>query len=538
MGMSTNSNGILGRYDPKLFWATLIMCSFITAFGVFNPEAFGKTLSTLQGWISVNFGWFFLLTVASFIVFLFWAAAGKYGSVPLGKDGEKPEYTFFEWIAMLFSCGIGIGFIMWAIAEPLYHHASPPYLAAKGSAEAAVVGMQIALFHWGIHGWVCYAVAGLAIGYATYRLGRPLTVANSLYGVLGEKVNGPIGKTVDFLAAFATIAGIATSLGMGLMSIRFGIHHLTGIQLGTTGLVVVMLFLIAAYTTSAASGLDRGIKYLSKTNMYLAFIVLLFFFIAGPTRFQLNLMIDSTGHYLQNFIFMTFFADAMKTASDGKWLGWWTIFYWAWWIAWGPFVGGFVARISKGRTIREYVVGVVLVPMVITVVWFNVIGGSALHAEINGTLEMYKAISADVGSGIFTLLTAYPMGTLISWVVFFNLIVFLVTSADSSAFFVAMIIGNGELNPTVGQRLTWGSCIGIISVLLLITGGLKAVQTASIIAALPFAFVMIAMMVSVARLLKYESAGGVVATQTDAVSSSGVEGDTMGAAAVPQPIEP
>jgi glycine betaine transporter len=235
-------------------------------------------------------------------------------------------------------------------------------------------------------------------------------------------------------------------------------------------------------------------------------IVLTFFFLAGPTLFQLNLMVESTGLYFQNMIFMSFFADSMKTASDGKWLGWWTIFYWSWWIAWGPFVGGFVARISKGRTIRQYVVGVVLVPLVITIVWFNVIGGSALHAEINGTLEMYKAISADVGSGIFTLLTAYPFGTLISWVVFFNLIVFLVTSADSAAFFVAMIIGNGELNPTVGQRLTWGFFIGAISVLLLITGGLKAVQTASIVAALPFAFVMIAMMVSMTRMLKKEFA--------------------------------
>jgi glycine betaine transporter len=286
------------------------------------------------------------------------------------------------------------------------------------------------------------------------------------------------------------------------MSIRFGFNHLFGIELGTNGLVTVMLGLIVAYTISAASGLNRGIKYLSQTNMYLALIVLVFFFLAGPTLYQLNLMVDSTGRYFQNIVFMTFFADSMKTASEGKWLGWWTIFYWAWWIAWGPFVGGFVARISKGRTIREFVAGTVLVPLVITIVWFNVIGGSALHAEINGTLEMYKAISADVGSGIFTLLTVYPMGVLISWVVFFNLIVFLVTSADSSAFFVAMIIGKGGLNPTVGQRLTWGFFIGAISVTLLVTGGLKGVQTASIIAALPFAFVMIAMMFSVAKLLK------------------------------------
>ena len=270
--------------------------------------------------------------------------------------------------------------------------------------------------------------------------------------------------------------------------------------------------------------------------MYLAFIVLIFFFLAGPTLFQLNLMVDSTGRYFQNFIFMTFFADSMKTASEGKWLGWWTVFYWAWWIAWGPFVGGFVARISRGRTIREYVVGVVLVPLVITIVWFNVIGGSALHAEINATLEMYKAISADVGSGIFTLLTAYPMGTLISWVVFFNLLVFLVTSADSGAFFVAMIIGNGDLNPTVGQRLTWGCFIGAIAVLLLITGGLKAVQTVSIVAALPFAFVMIGMMVSLTKMLKLEAPGVVVAPQKAAETATTKTG-TLGSIPAIQPTE-
>ncbi len=329
-------------------------------------------------------------------------------------------------------------------------------------------------------------------------------MANSLYGLIGEQVNGLLGKIVDFLAAFATIAGIATSLGMGLMSIRFGISQLFGIQLGTGGLTFVMILMIIGYTISAASGIERGIRILSKTNMYLAFVVLLFFIFFGPTLFIFNSMVESVGQYFDNIIFMSFWSDTMQVASDGKWLGWWTVFYWCWWIAWGPFVGGFVARISKGRTIREFVFGVVLVPLVITIVWFNAVGGTALHAEINGTLEMYKAISADAGSGIFTLLTALPFGTLVSYIVFFNLIIFLVTSADSASFFVAMIVGNGDLNPKIGQRLIWGFFIGAISVLLLISGGLKAVQTASIVAALPFAFVMIGMMISLTKSLMKE----------------------------------
>ncbi|MEH0020866.1 MAG: BCCT family transporter [Desulfobacter sp.] len=496
---------ILGKFDGTLFWTTLVLCAAITLWGIVMPEAFSKAMTASQGWISLNFGWFFMLSVSVFIIFLGWVSVSKYGNIPLGRDGEAPEFTFTSWIAMLFSCGIGIGFIFWGVAEPLYHYMAPPYLAAKATPEAVPVAMQVSLLHWGIHGWACYAVAGLAIAYTTYRLGLPLSVANSLHGILGDKTGSFWGKLVDFLAAFATIAGIATSLGMGLMSIRFGITHVFGAELGTPGLVVVMLLLISGYTVSAISGLNKGIKYLSNINMVLAFLVLLFFLFAGPTRFLLNLMVDSVGEYFQNFIFMSFWTDPMSKASEGKWLGWWTIFYWCWWIAWGPFVGGFVARISKGRTIREFIFGVVFVPLVITFVWFNVVGGSALHAEITGAVGMYKAISADAGSGIFTLLTQYPLGSLVSFIVFFNLIVFLVTSADSASFFVAMIISGGELEPSTPLKLVFGFLIGSITVVLLITGGLKALQTASIVAALPFAFVMVGMIISTLLLLKKEN---------------------------------
>lgn len=491
----------MGEYDKQLFWITLVVCSIIAAAGIIAPENFQNTLSAAQGWISTNFAWMFLLILSVFIVFLLWVSMSRFGNVKLGKDDETPEYGFFPWIAMLFSCGIGIGFIFWAVAEPLYHYMQTPYLAEKATKAAEPVAMQISLLHWGIHGWACYAVAGLAIAYTTYRLGRPLTVANSLYGLLGERVNGPIGKAVDFLAAFATIAGISTSLGMGLLSIKFGISHLFGVDLGTTGLVFVMIALIVAYSISAATGIDKGIKYLSSANIWMALGVLIFLLFAGPTRYLLNSMVESVGSYASNFVFMTFWADS---AEQSGWLGWWTVFYWCWWIAWAPFVGGFVARISRGRTIREFVVGVLLVPFVITVVWFNVVGGATLHAEITGAVNMWEAIQADAGSGIFTLLTSYPMGQLVSWVVFINLLVFLITSADSAAFFVAMIVTGGQLQPNTFMRLLWGAFIGAISVVLLIAGGLKGLQTASIIAALPFAFVMLGMMWSLKRLLDKE----------------------------------
>jgi len=495
---------LLGRYDFKLFWAVLILCSMVTIWGIVNAKGFAAAMSAAQGWITINFGWFFMLTISTFIVFCIWVGLSKYGVIRLGDDDDKPEFSFISWIAMLFSCGIGIGFIFWGVAEPLYHYMSPPYLAEKATPAAAQVAMQVSLLHWGIHGWIVYAVAGLAIAYSTYRLKLPLTIANSLSGILGDQVNGFWGKLVDFLAVFATIAGIATSLGMGLMSIRFGLNHVFGISLETPGLVVAMLILIGAYTISAVSGLNRGIKILSNVNLLLAFLVLLFFLFVGPTRFVLNLMVDSVGQYFSNLVFMSFWTDPMSQASDGKWMGWWTIFYWCWWIAWGPFVGGFVARISKGRTIREFIFGVVLVPLVITIIWFNVIGGSALFAEMNGITEMYKAISADGGSGIFTLLTTYPMGMLVSFIVFMNLLVFLITSADSAAFFVGMIISGGELEPSTPMKLTFGFFIGAIAVVLLMSGGLKALQTASIVAALPFAFVLLGMIVSTIILLRKE----------------------------------
>ncbi|WP_092223297.1 BCCT family transporter [Desulforhopalus singaporensis] len=505
MRSKTKPLGFIGKYDPQLFWSTLVLVAGITLWGIYGEESFSKAMSSAQSWISVKFGWSFMLSVSLFILFLGYMAFSKYGDIPLGQDGELPEFSYSSWIAMLFSCGIGIGFIFWGVAEPLYHYMSPPYLAAKATPGAAPVALQVSLLHWGIHGWACYAVAGLAIAYTTYRLKLPLSIANSLYGVLGDKAQGFWGKLVDFLAAFATIAGIATSLGMGLMSIRFGIKHVFHVELGTTGLVVVTLILVCGYTISAVSGLNRGIKILSNINMVLAFLVLMFFLLAGPTVFLLNLMVDSVGEYFQNFIFMSFWTDPMAQVSEGKWLGWWTVFYWCWWIAWGPFVGGFVARISRGRTIREFIFGVVFVPLVITIIWFNVVGGTALNAEITGTLEMYKAISADAGSGIFTLLTQYPLGSLVSVVVFFNLIIFLITSADSAAFFVGMIISGGELEPSTPIKLIFGGLIGSITAVLLITGGLKALQTASIVAALPFMFVMIFMMISVYVLLKKEN---------------------------------
>ena len=495
----------LGKYDNTLFWSTLILCVFVVGWGVMMPETFSAAMTASQQWITVNFTWFFMLTVSAFIVFAVWLGLSKYGEITLGADHEKPEFSFGSWIAMLFSCGIGVGFIFWGVAEPVYHYISPPYLADGGTPEAAPVAIQVSLLHWGVHGWIAYTICGLAIAYTTYRLKMPLSIATSLHGLIGDKTKGTWGKAVDFLAASATIAGISTSLGMGLMSVKYGITHVFGADLGTSGLVWVTIAIIAGYTISAISGINRGIKWLSNINMTLMFGVLAFFLFAGPTLFLLDMMVDSVGRYFSNFMFMSFWTDPIDKASEGKWLGWWTVFYWCWWIAWGPFVGGFVARISKGRTIREFIFGVLLVPLFITFVWFNIVGGGALFAEMNQTVELYKAISDDLGSGIFVLLTTYPLGSLVAAIIFFNLIIFLITSCDSAAFFVGMIVSGGELEPSTPIKLIFGFLIGSITLVLFFTGGWKALQTVSIVAALPFTFVMVGMVFSIYLMVKKDA---------------------------------
>lgn len=496
------NNKMMGNMDHTLFWSTIILCATVLLIGIVFPEGFAATLNNLQAAISLNFGWLFLLVVAACIVVSAWLALGPHAHKKLGKDDDVPEYSTFSWISMLFSCGIGVGFIFWGVAEPMYHYMQPPYLASPASPESAIVAIQISALHWGIHGWALFVVAGLAIAYSSYRLGQPMTVATALYGLLGKNTEGPWGKLINFLAAFATIAGISTTLGMGILSINFAMTYLFGIEM-TKGLTVLaMCVLIGMYIISAATGISRGIKILSNINVTLGFGLLVFVLVFGPTRYFMNLMTASVGAYLENFIFMTFWTDPV---NESPWLGWWTVFYWAWWISWLPFVGGFVARISKGRTIREFVWGVILAPTAIAIIWFSVVGGAAIHAEMTGTVPMWAAIQNDIGSGIFVLLQAYPLGFAVSFIVFINLLTFIVSSADSAAFFVAMVMSKGELEPTTPMRIIWGIFIGSLAVILLITGGLKALQTASIVAAFPLAIVVPFIIVSLFKMLKSEN---------------------------------
>lgn len=490
----------LGEMDPVIFWVTGAITLAAVVFGLVSPSRFDGVLTSLQKVITIHFNWYFMLSVAIYLAVCIYIAFSKYGDLKLGKAEDKPEFSYFSWIAMLFSCGVGVGYAFWAVGEPIMHYMNTPYLAQSQTPEAMPVAIEIGVMHWGLHAWAIFALVGLAIAFPAYRHGKPMNVSISLYGLFGDAIIGsPFGRFVEFLAAFATIAGVSTALGLGIISINAGIKHIFGTGLDTFGMTVFMVFLICCYIWSAVSGIEKGIKNLSNINVYIAFIWGGFILVMGPTSDLLNLMVQTTGCYINNFIYQTFWTDFH---AKTPWLGWWTVFYWIWWISWGPFCGGFVARISKGRTLREFILGVALVPTLVALVWFSVIGGAAQFAQISGTVPLAEALKADMGSGIYVLLSSFKFGDIVGYVVFINLLIFLITSADSASFFVAMQMARGSMNPSTLMKFIWGAFIGALALVLLVSGGLQALQKASIVAGAPFSVIIFMMIFSLFKMLK------------------------------------
>ncbi len=494
-------NKILGSYDPVIFFVTAAVTLFAVIYGFVSPKSFDAFLSGIQSWITTKFSWFFILSVAIYLIIILGIAVSKYGNLKLGKETDTPEFSYFAWIAMLFSCGVGVGYAFWAVGEPIMHYMNTPYLAESATPAARPIAIQIGIMHWGIHAWGVFALVGLAIAFPAYRMNKPMNVSISLYGLFGDKIiNSRLGRFIETLSAFATIAGVSTALGLGIMSTNAGIEHIFGRGLGTSGQLAFMAVLIALYIMSAVSGIEKGIKNLSTINVIVAFCWGAFILFSGPTTELLNLTVQTAGSYINNFVFATFWTDA--NATKGQWLGWWTVFYWIWWISWGPFCGGFLARISKGRTVREFVIGVCVVPTLVAIVWFSIVGGAAQHAQISGAADLVGALKADMGSGIYVLLSTYPLGSLIGIVVFLNLVIFLITSADSASFFVAMQMSGGDTEPTTPMKLIWGIFIGSLALVLLGSGGLQALQKASIIAGAPLAIITFMMAASLLKMLK------------------------------------
>ncbi len=495
---------------PFVFYPSLGIIGVFVVLALALPDAMGRVIDAVQSGVVGGLGWYYVLLVATFVGFSLWMAVSRFGDIRLGRDDEeKPEFGLRSWFAMLFSAGMGIGLVFWGVAEPLNHFASPRPGSTGDAIEHARGAMTQTFIHWGVHAWAIYVVAGLSIAYAVHRKGRPVSIRWALEPLLGERVRGRLGDAIDVTAVVGTLFGVATSLGFGVAQIGAGLEF-TGI-VGDGSSVALLIGIVALVTllalTSVVSGLGRGIKWLSNVNIGLALALLVFVLVAGPTLFLLRELVQSLGHYLSNVVQLTFDVSAYQGADGEAWQALWTTFYWGWWMSWAPFVGIFIARISRGRTVREFVVGVLLVPTLITFVWFAVLGGTALHRELfAGGGLIGEGGSVGTESSLFGMLEGLPGGPVVVGLALLLIVTFFVTSSDSGSLVVDMLASGGNPNPPVWSRVLWAVLEGLVAAALLAVGagGLSALQTASIITALPFSLVMVGMMVALARALRRE----------------------------------
>lgn len=485
-----------------VFFPSVAVIFILLAFTMIAPQSTGEFFSIIKTFIAQKFGWFYMLSVGIFTFFVLFLAISPFGRFKLGPDQSKPSYSNASWFAMLFSAGMGIGLMFWSVAEPVMHYSAPP-VGEKETLQAARNAMEITFFHWGLHAWAIYAVVGLVLAYFSFRHGLPLSVRSALYPLIGKKIHGPIGHSVDTIAVLGTIFGVATSLGLGVMQINAGLHYLFDVANAVWIQVILIAIITAMATVSVALGLDGGIKRLSELNLYLALALLLFIVLAGPTFFLFGAWVQNMGAYLSDVIFMTF---NQYIYDKTKWMEWWTLFYWAWWIAWAPFVGMFIARVSRGRTIREFVFGVLFVPVGFTFIWMTVFGNSALEAIMHeGFSSLSSAVSANVATALFKFLEHFPFSGLVSVIAMILVVTFFVTSSDSGSLVVDTIASGAKTKTPVWQRVFWAVLEGVVAAALLIAGGLEALQSASITIALPFAVIMLIASWGLYRALHLES---------------------------------
>ncbi|SDH50374.1 glycine betaine uptake BCCT transporter [Alteribacillus bidgolensis] len=490
------------KLTPVFFISLFIALLFII-WGVVAPNNVEAITSAIQGAISSHLGWFYLLSATCFLLFALFLIFSPYGRLKLGQPDEKPEYHYLTWFAFLFTAGMGIGLVFWGVAEPLYHYYAPSSQVPE-TVEAQEEALRYSFFHWGLHPWAIYAVVALSLAYFKFRHQAPGVLSAAFKPLLGDRINGKIGTAINVIVVFATIFGVSTSLGFGAAQVTGGLSSIfDSVTNNTSTQLIVILVITLLYMLSAATGLDRGIKMLSLFNIILAISLMLFLLFTGPTVYIFNVFTQTLGSYLQNLPSMSF--DTNIFAGDQSWVQDWTIFYWAWWIAWSPFVGTFIARVSRGRTIREFVIGVLAVPTIFGGLWFSVFGGTAIQEDIAQGGALYNVMTK-MGEevALFTLLEQFPFASIMIVLATLLIITFFITSADSATFVLGMQTTNGSMNPPMSVKLIWGIIQSSAAAILLLSGGLNALQTVMIIAALPFTFVMIGLIFSLSKALKSE----------------------------------
>ncbi|MDG5768089.1 BCCT family transporter [Balneolales bacterium ANBcel1] len=484
-----------------VFVISLFMVLVFAIPGIFLPDHLFAFATFVHGQILELFGWGYMVAALLFLLFNLYLALSKYGSFKLGQQHEKPQFSYFGWFSMLFAAGMGIGLIFWGVAEPMSHYLNPPEHIRQESGEAARFAMQYSFFHWGIQPWAIYITMSLCIAYFSFRRGMPPLISSCFYPLIGNRIYGPIGYLIDILGVFATIFGIVTSLGLGAMQITSGLGEVFRFEAGFTATLVVIAVVTVFFLISTMTGVDKGIQILSKTNIVLAIALLAFMVVMGPTVYILNIFTQTTADFATNFLSMSLSTNPFR---GYEWTQSWTLFYWAWWIAWAPFVGLFVASISRGRTISEFVAGALVVPVLLTFVWFSAFGGAAFDLELTHQAGIAESIAGDVSVGLFLLYEHFPLTHLLSLITILLLSVFFITSADSATFVLSMMTSGGKLHPPTYKKLTWGLVISGTAAVLLYAGGLEALQKMAITAALPFTVIMLLMSLGLLRGLQYE----------------------------------
>lgn len=491
-----------GKSSNTVYIVSLVISIAIAAWGIVSSKTFETAANWLMVAVKKNLSWLYLLAMTVFVIFAVVIAFSKYGKIRLGPDGSKPEHSTMSWFAMLFGAGMGIGLIFWGISEPMSHFAAPIAGVEAGTQEAALFAMKASFMHWGLHPWANYAVIGLGLAYFQFRKGKPGLISSLFIPVLGEeRVRGPIGKVIDVFAVIATVAGVATSLGMGTMQINSGLSFLFNIPNNVVTWFIIIAVITVIYIWTAVSGVDKGIKAIGDVNLYLAAGLLLVAFLVGPTVNILNIFVRGTGDYINGFFTDSFIINPF---GDNSWLDAWRVFYWAWWIAWAPFVGTFIARISKGRTVREFILGVIAAPAAASIVWFSVFGGMGLNVAETLGLDKVTEMVAHPEIALFEVFDKYPLGFLLSIVTIVLLCTFFITSANSATFVLSMFSSGGDLNPGNRKKFVWGIVQAAIAFALLMSGGLQALQTASVAAAFPFIFIMLLACWSIIKAFRQE----------------------------------
>uniref|UniRef100_F4C430 Choline/carnitine/betaine transporter n=1 Tax=Sphingobacterium sp. (strain 21) TaxID=743722 RepID=F4C430_SPHS2 len=483
------------KINPPVFYCTIGFVFLSILLCLIFKDSVDEWFTRTQYIITDNLGWFFIITVNTVLGFCLYLAFSKFGNIRLGGEEAEPEFSTVSWFAMLFSAGMGIGIMFFSVAEPVSHFANPPR-EVLDSSRKAIQAMEYTSLHWGLHAWAIYSIVGLALAFFSFNHGLPLTFRSLFYPFLGEKIHGWWGHAIDIFSAIATLFGLSTSLGLGVQQMNAGLHYLFdwNMAISTQGILIFVVTSIA--TLSVVSGLDKGVKLLSNGNMVLAFLLMLLIFCLGPTLSILKSFVQNVGTYLANLVEISTWNDAYQ---ESGWQNKWTVFYWAWWIAWSPFVGSFIARISKGRTIKEFVLGVLLIPALLTLLWMTIFGGTALHMILHGDVSMITAVNDNISTALFVFLQKIPLTAILSTIAVCLVAFFFITSSDSGSLVVDNITSGGKEHTPALQRVFWAFLQGGIAIVLLWGGGLNALQTAVIIAGLPFAMIILLMCYSLLK---------------------------------------